>query len=170
MKIAVFSDSHKRIDLMEQVLDKLSKSISAVIHLGDCFGDTKRLESVYKNITFYTVYGNCDTSFNEACEDEIEIGGKRIFITHGNDYSVKSTNSRLISAAIEKQASACLFGHTHIPAVFYESNITFMNPGSIGLPKLLKRPTFGTLEITSEGNIIPTVIQVERNGEFTIIL
>ncbi len=168
MKILVLSDSHNKTTNVTQVLKKIHKTIAVVVHLGDCVEDIGNFEWLYPNIDFYTIRGNCDYSRFYENELILNIANKTIFLTHGSDYGVKHTLSEITAAAKNKKANICLFGHTHTPTVFYDEDITFLNPGSISLPRHSRFPTYGVIEITESGNVLASVVEI-RKDEYTII-
>ncbi|MCL2873741.1 MAG: YfcE family phosphodiesterase [Defluviitaleaceae bacterium] len=153
MKIAVFSDSHKKTYGIDKALDKIIAYVGCIIHLGDGYDDVDEYKYIYSNINFYNVLGNCDVDNIGREEHVFEIANKRIFITHGHLYSVKSGYSKIISAAKEKSVDICLFGHTHKADIFYDSEILFMNPGSITYKGTNGRRSFGVIDITDENAV-----------------
>ncbi len=74
------------------------------------------------------VKGNCD--FEGQREDFFEVDGVKIFLTHGDLYSVKSGYLRLLLRAKQLGADVVIFGHTHMPECFSEDGILFINPGT----------------------------------------
>jgi len=147
MRIIVFSDSHNNVVRMIKVLDNLI-GVDAVIHCGDGMRDVKELENIYPDIKFYYVSGNCDMGMRKY-EELVEIGGKRIFVTHGHLYGVKSEVEieypTIRDAGREKGADAVVFGHTHLPYNRNWGDITVMNPGSIKYVS-----TYGVIEIEKD--------------------
>ncbi len=163
MKILVLSDSHKKTDVMSSIIQSLIEDVKAIIHLGDCFDDMKHYKAQYPGLDFYCVRGNCDFSLGSDTSSELvaEIGGKRILITHGHKYHVKHSYNTIVFRARELNADICLFGHTHIPCVFYDEERVFLNPGSISLPRFDGFPTYGVLDIT--GSVaIATVVEINK--------
>ena len=131
MNIAVFSDSHGTSAGMIQIIEKYQPD--AVIHCGDGYSDTKAIEKRFPEIPLYRVAGNCDWCKDVPYKMTIELGGIKIFITHGHMYSVKSGSlDRLIYAAEEEGATLCLYGHTHSAGYDFIGSVTAINPGSIG--------------------------------------
>lgn len=115
MRILVLSDSHRR------EVEINPKRYDYVIHCGD-YGSRIPPQGVL------FVRGNCDKEGpKELCE---EIGGRRVYITHGNLYQVKYGYDRLCYRAMELGAGICFFGHTHRPDMFIHENIVFINPGA----------------------------------------
>ena len=147
MKIAVFSDSHNKTEGIDAALNKVSTVIDAVIHLGDCCSDIEKYRFIYPDLEFFDVRGNCDYGSCNRAEHVFELAGKRIFITHGHLYDVKCGYKKIISAAKNKSADICMFGHTHNADIFYDEETLFLNPGSI----TFKACSFAMLEITSTG-------------------
>lgn len=58
MKAIVFSDSHDRVSLMEDLTKKYLSRIDCIIHLGDCTEDTAALRELGKPL--FQVRGNND--------------------------------------------------------------------------------------------------------------
>lgn len=145
MKILVLSDSHNIIYELNKTIESLKNSVKAIIHLGDCSTDISSYPIKYPDIEFYKVNGNCD--FNSNTESMISIGKKNIFITHGHSYNVKFNYDKITQACLEKKADICLFGHTHLPALFERDGIYFMNPGSISFPRGIDYPSYGIIDI-----------------------
>lgn len=168
MEILVFSDSHGRLDRMREVVQRVwaVRPSDAIIFLGDGLRDAERLESELPKIPFYKVRGNCDAFFafdnvESPTERLIELGGKRIFITHGHMLSAKCGCGRLITEAERLGADIVMFGHTHEPISEYimrdgsenpdgkkSKGIYLFNPGSIGYGG-----TWGIVTLTACGEI-----------------
>lgn len=144
MRIIVFSDTHHNTSRAARVIRNIV-GIDAVIHCGDGLADVDDLREELAGVPFYCVAGNCDMSL-EANEKLLELGGKKIFVTHGHAYRVKqeieSEYATLVEKGLELGADAAVFGHTHIPYNRNRGNITIMNPGSIKY-----EGTYGVIEI-----------------------
>jgi putative phosphoesterase len=75
--------------------------------------------------------------------DEFVIENKRIFMTHGHLYGVKTSLDALMNEGFVRHADILLFGHTHIPYYKVMQRMCIVNPGSAGRePK-----TYAVLEI-----------------------
>lgn len=96
------------------------------------------------DIPLTAVPGNCDGLSSESVLT-LELGGKRIFMTHGHLHGVKLHYQRILYAALEAEADLLLFGHTHRPECFYERGLWVMNPGACG-----KNGTYGVVNITAD--------------------
>ncbi len=141
MKILVFSDSHNNKQAMlDAVLDENPKLI---LHLGDHAHDCDALLEAYPRIPLRAVRGNCDFRSNELDRDEFVIHDKRIFMTHGHLYGVKTGLGSVLNTAFSRRADILLFGHTHIPFCETVDDLLVVNPGSIGLG----RKTYAVLEV-----------------------
>ncbi len=75
--------------------------------------------------------------------DEFVLEGKRIFMTHGHLYGVKTGLGAVLNAAVTRSADILLFGHTHRVHKELFNGMLVVNPGSVGLG--LK--TYAVLEI-----------------------
>lgn len=161
MKFLVLSDSHRRLRLMEQIIGQLH--IDDILFLGDHYDDMRAVQRQFPDKRFTGIAGNCDFNCEVDSQQEISVCGKKIWLTHGHHHSVKSGHLRLQLAAMELGADACLFGHSHVPELFYERGILFMNPGSISEPRGQYQESYGILEV-DEGGIRGSVVEVSPAG------
>ena len=153
MRILVISDTHGKVDEALKLIKNMEKP-DLIIHLGDYVEDGEYIERE-TGIKVELVRGNGDF-YNKKYEDDrvLEIGGKRIFLTHGHKYRVKYDVLSLLYRAEELEADIVLFGHTHVPLIVKENNILIMNPGSISFPRGYKSPkTYGIIEINEGVNV-----------------
>ena len=131
-RIAVFSDSHGDKQALDALLEKMGP-IDACCFLGDVASDAMhlcgRISLLPGRVPFYAVKGNNDYSSSLPTVRVEEIGGKRIYMTHGH---LCSSALSLAYTALENGADAALFGHTH--AYFCEEvqGVLLLNPGSAG--------------------------------------
>lgn len=130
MKIAVFSDSHRYTDKMVNAVE--TERPDAIIHLGDHETDAFFLEREFPDIPVYAVCGNCDLYPRSPERLIIELGGKRLFLTHGHAYHVKFSPYSLINAAMASGADVLLFGHTHMAHYSCVEGLHIINPGASG--------------------------------------
>lgn len=136
MKYMIISDIHGGINELNKVLNIYAKEkCSKLLILGDLFnyGIDLNRESIINRLnlmrdSIIAVSGNCDNYIRDILFDmpyynEIKIGDKQVFLTHGHlynkDYFLKSDNDIIIT------------GHTHVPLIEYENEKLFINPGSI---------------------------------------
>lgn len=146
IRIIVFSDTHKCIEPCIQAVNNI-KDIDMIIHAGDHWSDARELEDIFKNIPVKYVRGNCDFSL-APLEELIEIGEKKIFVTHGHMYNVKQEHDRyetIKKRGLELGADVVVFGHTHIPFNQNFGNITIINPGSVKYTR-----NYGIIEIDND--------------------
>lgn len=156
MRIGIISDTHGRF--VQLAVKKMGK-LDVLIHLGDHFRDIIPLTTTM-GIPIHYVRGNCDAGGNAPLELLLNLSGRNFLITHGHKYDVKMGIKQLMLKAHSSNANVVLFGHTHIPEIFDEGNILFMNPGSPSFPKTRKGPTFGIIEITDD-KLIPYIVSLD---------
>lgn len=142
MKILVVSDSHQHLEKLIDIFEKENPDI--VISAGDNSGDVIDLSNIKEKAEYYIVRGNCDYfDFKTDDIEEFNIAGKKIFLTHGHLYDVKSGYEKIKNEALKKQADIVIFGHTHIPYLNNETPVLF-NPGAA------KDGKYGTIEISGD--------------------
>lgn len=144
-RILVFSDSHGDVKMMKQIIEN-TYGVNGVIHLGDINHDIQFLEDNFFDFPIYGVQGNNDYSGLYPNEKLLNIGGKKIFITHGHYYLTNWDSTPLKSIPKAEAADLILFGHTHVAQVEHFSGKILANPGSISRPKT-GNPSYGVIEI-----------------------
>jgi putative phosphoesterase len=147
MKILVISDTHGSIN-RAFIAHTLSEPVDVVIHLGDGSSDADLLREAL-DIPVINVAGNCDPGSNAPREYVWECEGKRIMLTHGDAYQVKSGLARLQQRAQKIGVDAVLFGHTHQGVLENRSGLLMVNPGT--LAHYSHHRSYAVLNITSEG-------------------
>ncbi|AFS77408.1 phosphodiesterase, MJ0936 family [Gottschalkia acidurici 9a] len=159
MKIGVISDTHGYIDGCLEKLKQID-NLNIIIHLGDYVKDAIKIENELGKKVIY-VKGNCDFSENNVEEDKlIEIEGKKIFITHGHLYNVKSDMNRVFYRGKELDADMILFGHSHASMKIESENILILNPGSPTIPRGGSKKSIGIIEIVN-GEIKSEIINID---------
>jgi uncharacterized protein len=144
-KVLVVSDSHGLTKELEVLRDRHHDVVDLMIHCGD-----SELMPGDKSISGYlTVLGNCDFS-GYPHETEAEIAGRKIFVTHGHRYSVKTSLMNLKYKAEEVGANIVCFGHSHILGAEVIGKTLFLNPGSIRLPRERLEKTYVILDLLDD--------------------
>lgn len=131
MKIAVFSDTHKKTDIMREVVG--ADCPEMIIHLGDHDSDAAVLRQDYPFIPVYSVCGNCDYDSQEPEERVLSIGSIRIFVTHGHLFYVREGIDFLVYEAKKHNCQLALYGHTHLADYQEVDGVTVVNPGTAGV-------------------------------------
>lgn len=126
MKLLVLSDSHGRVGLIQDIIDK--EKFDKLIFLGDGLRDFDYIEDE----RILKIAGNCDFfANNEAKEMRLEICGVKILATHGHIYNVKRGLGGIVNEAKKKGINLVLFGHTHTSFCETVDETMFLNPGSV---------------------------------------
>jgi putative phosphoesterase len=147
MRILVISDTHGNVN-RAFIAHTRSEPVDAIVHLGDGCADADILRETL-DVPVINVAGNCDPGSNVPRERVWECEGKRILLTHGDAYQVKSGLSRLRQRAEEIGADAVLFGHTHQGVLEKFSGLLLINPGS--LANHSHHRSYAVLDITRNG-------------------
>ncbi len=137
MKILVFSDSHGKAKYIDEAIKIHAGVCDLVIFLGDGISDIEHIKEKYPTLTFFIVKGNCDFfAASYPNYSVLDLDGIRVLVTHGHLFGAKSGYERLVYSALEKEADAVFFGHTHMPTDeiidWNDKRVHLFNPGSIG--------------------------------------
>ncbi len=164
MKILVASDIHGSASYAEQLLEAFRREeADKLLLLGDILyhGPRNDLPAGYapkKVIELLSplrdrilcVRGNCDTEVDQmvlpfpilADYCLLYIGNRAIFATHGHNHNEEKLPPL-------GEGDILLHGHTHIPVCADRNGYTYMNPGSVSIPKEGSAHSYMTL--TDEG-------------------
>ena len=130
-KALVVSDTHRNKSSMNNIARQFA-DFDYLFHLGDNVEDAAYLKSIMPGIKLKAVKGNCDLGAGFEDFKEIIIKGNKIILTHGHKLKVKYSYDRVLYYALEQEAAAILFGHTHIAYKEYVNGVWLVNPGSAG--------------------------------------
>lgn len=150
MKYMIASDIHGSAYFCERMLEAYRREgADRLILLGDLLYHgprndlpreyaPKRVIELLNAVSdeILSVRGNCDTEVDQmvlsfpilAEYALLEAAGHTVFVTHGHRYN-------LASLPPIKAGDVLLHGHTHVPACEKEGGITYLNPGSVSIPK-----------------------------------
>ncbi len=153
MKLIVFSDSHRELSRMREVI--VRENPDYVFHLGDHDSDAEQISREFPSLPVAIVRGNCDGWSDSSVTLTLALGGLKFFLCHGHTLGVKSSYLRAIYTAREQHADVLLFGHTHEACHERierrgEKPLYLLNPGSCGYGY---RPSYGFF-ILENGTIL----------------
>lgn len=141
MKILIISDSHRKNENIEEVLNK-EKPIDFLIHCGDAEG-SEYVIGAMAECPMEIVLGNNDFFSNLSKEREFQLGKYHIWLTHGHYYYVSMGVETIMEEAKAKGMDIVIFGHTHKPLIEQRDGVIALNPGSISYPRQEgKRPSY----------------------------
>ena len=100
----------------------------------------------YKN-EILCVRGNCDTEVDQMVLDFpiladyaiLDIGAAMIYLTHGHKFNENDLPPL-------KNCDILMNGHTHVPKYVNHATYTYINPGSVSIPKEGSKNSYMTLE------------------------
>ncbi|MBE6630635.1 MAG: metallophosphoesterase family protein [Ruminococcaceae bacterium] len=159
LSFLVASDTHGRADLLLEAFERAKPD--GVFFLGDGLRD---LNVLPEDTTLRAVRGNCDwTAHTDAPNVRVEeVGGYRIYLTHGHAQGVKLSLDTAIVSAATAGANVLLHGHTHVPfektypigtkigGTVLQKPLLVVCPGSLGQPPD-GVPSFATLTLAAGG-------------------
>ena len=129
MRILVVADTHGSPSLLIDAVRQAGHT-DMLLHLGDGQRDCAALEPGYGG-QIYRVRGNCDFGPSDEYDHFIPLAGASIYMTHGHLYDAKTTLNKLWFKGREVGADIVCFGHTHVPLLEKQGEITLLNPGSL---------------------------------------
>ena len=157
MRIVVISDSHGHGSVVDKIIRR-EKDADAIIFLGDVTRDIEDFTYEYDDKKFYIVSGNCDFFSDYPYTITAELGGAKVFITHGHPLGVKGGIGGLLQAAKQQQCQIALYGHTHVSDVKYVDGIHVINPGSCARSRD-EGNSYAVIDIRDNG-ILPSIIRI----------
>ena len=104
------------------------------------------------------VPGNCDLGCTEPRLRTATIAGRKILITHGDRYGVKTGLNHLVKKGLAERADIVLFGHTHQALVQQTDGVLLVNPGTLQ-PRAVNQ-SYAILEIY-DGTASATIISLD---------
>lgn len=150
MKLMFASDIHGAADCCEKMLKRFDEEkAERLFLLGDILyhGPRNDLPADYapkkviamlneRKQQLFCVRGNCDTEVDQMVLDFpimaeyalLYLDGRTVFLTHGHKFS--ADNPPLLN-----DGDILLHGHTHVQTIDESRRYTYMNPGSVSLPK-----------------------------------
>ena len=142
-RIFVFSDSHRYVRNMYAAMEDGKPDL--VLHLGDMLRDAEELSYAYPQQSIVMVPGNCDGWTTKPLQKLLDIQGKKLLLSHGHIWQVKSGCETALAAARQQGADLVLFGHTHRAYCVQEPDgLWVLNPGAA-------RDSYGVVTIDGSG-------------------
>ena len=156
MKILIVSDTHRQNQNFFQVVEKVGP-IDLVIHCGDAEGSEEILEKA-AGCPLQVVQGNNDFLSSVPKEKEFQVGGYKVWLTHGHNYYVSMNYETIKHEARDRGVDIVMCGHTHKPIVDRSHDLTLINPGSLSYPRQEGRtPSYIIMELDKAGEAHYTI-------------
>lgn len=150
MKVLIVSDTHRKQDNLEIVLEQ-EKPIDLLIHLGDAEGYEVYIEEMLQ-CPMEIVAGNNDFFSGLPKEKVIFLGKYKVLLTHGHYYDVYMGTREIVQEAMMKKYDIVMFGHTHSPLIEKNGDVIALNPGSLTYPRQKgRKPSYIVMEIHKNG-------------------
>ena len=150
MKLMFASDIHGAAECCEKMLKRFDEEKAEKLFLlGDILyhGPRNDLPADYapkrviamlneRKNQLLCVRGNCDTEVDQMVLDFpimaeyaiLYLGGRTVFLTHGHKFNTDTP-------PLLNEGDILLHGHTHVQTIDESRSYTYMNPGSVSLPK-----------------------------------
>ncbi len=156
MKILIVSDTHGSNAGLEEAISE-NTDIDMLIHLGDVEGAEDYIRMLVA-CPVHVVRGNNDFFSDLPKEEEFDLMGYHVWITHGNSYGVSLDENVIREEAHARGADIVMYGHTHRPVFHKDDGVYILNPGSISYPRQKGRKrTYMIMEIDEGGGLRVTL-------------
>ncbi len=153
MRILVISDSHCDRDSLRSAIEAQPRA-HTILFLGDGVRDMESEAPTFPKHKVYAVRGNCDLACMEPAVRVLQVGDKRIMMTHGHTFAVDFGIGDAVDAARRNGCDVLAFGHTHTPMTDYQDGLYIINPGSIAR---WEGQTYGVIDIVPGGIMCNTI-------------
>ncbi len=155
MKVLIVSDTHRQNDTYLKIVELHKPDM--VIHCGDAEG-AEYLLTEAADCPVHIVLGNNDFFSDLPRELELEVGGYKVWVTHGHNYYVSMGNETIKREAIARGVDIVCYGHTHRPVIDLDDDIIAINPGSLSYPRQEnRRPSYIIMEIDDRDEVHFTI-------------
>ena len=145
MKVLICSDTHRKHENYIKVIEN-DGPFDLVIHCGDTEGGEYLISEV-AGCHSEIVTGNNDFFSDLPKDILLELGGRKVWVTHGHNYYVSLNTALIKEEAMSRGANVVMYGHTHRPLI-EEEGVLCINPGSISYPRQSNhRPSYIVLNI-----------------------
>lgn len=152
IRVLVVSDSHGDIWRLRDII-AAQPDAKYIFHLGDNSRDIEKIADELTGKYICSLRGNCDYGSSQPLCAVDEIGGVRVYATHGHEERVKYGSGGLIAATQEQNCAIALYGHTHRAATQYADGVLLFNPGAV------LNGEYGVIDIAPNG-FLPTLMKL----------
>ncbi len=137
MKIIAFSDAHGNKGVINRIIN-YNPDADYIISLGD----SELSYDFLQDLDIIAIKGNYPRDPGFAYEGELDIEGKKVYLTHGHKFGVHRKLTKLSSHGLKHGYDLVLYGHTHIAKVDKVGIMYLVNPGSIKSPRNSIAPSY----------------------------
>jgi putative phosphoesterase len=152
LRLAIVADTHSQPH-PSTLAHLAARRPDAILHAGD-IGDLQVLDALAGVAPVLAVRGNIDTRAQALPDilllDLVGERGMRLLLLH---IGVSGPRLRADAARLARAegASMVVCGHSHVPFIGRDRELTVFNPGSVG-PRRFHLPiVFGTMDVTPAG-------------------
>lgn len=125
MKIGLLSDTHKKVEYSQSVIDHLvAEGAEFLVHAGDIVKEEMLLQLKLSGLRYLAVYGNNDPHL-------FEVHNRYKLVQEPHYFKLAGTKFKLMHLPFYMSADAevIIFGHTHTFECDFKNGALFLNPG-----------------------------------------
>ena len=125
--IGILSDSHKKLELQNQVINKLKQEgAKYLLHMGDIYLEENLKALKEAKLPYACVFGNNDLALR-SLESSYKIE-KEPYYLKIKDLKIKMMH---LPYYLTPDSDIVLYGHTHQFSVEFKNSTLFLNPGEV---------------------------------------
>ena len=176
MKIGIISDIHENFHNLILALEELKRrEVDSIICLGDLINEGIAKVMAISPVPVFMIWGNNDgekvgvmktalrpdssLTVSSNTYDFLEVGQRKLFITHYDDLATPMASSGLYDAVF--------YGHTHLVEVTRVHDCLVVNPGEIGAHKTGKATMAIYNSDTNEAELIELEEAIALKSSYT---
>jgi hypothetical protein len=164
MSIVVMSDTHMpgRAKRLPRGLEAELERAELIIHAGD-FATVETLEMLRRFAPVQGVYGNVDEPELRRLLPRrlrFQVHGRWVGVVHG-DSPALPTVQRAAAEFVDEDVDLVIFGHSHVPLLRRDGDVTLFNPGSPTDRRAQPRFSYGRLLVGEDGRLTAEHVFIE---------
>jgi putative phosphoesterase len=125
MKIGILSDTHKKENRSQKVIDHLmNNGAEFLVHAGDILKEQILEQMVHSGVPYVAVYGNNDAHLHE-------VHNRFNLVQEPHYFKLAGTRIKLMHLPfyMSPDAEIVIYGHTHTFDCEFTNGTLFLNPG-----------------------------------------
>lgn len=164
MNTIVLSDTHMpgRAKRLPPPLEAELERADLIVHAGD-LATVEVLTMLRRFAPVQAVYGNVDEPELRRLlprRVRFQIAGRWVGLVHGDSPSLPTVH-RARAEFVDQEVDLIVFGHSHVPLLRREGDVTLFNPGSPTDRRAQPRFSYGRIALDDAGRLAPEHVFID---------